>query len=108
MLTPDSASRLVALYEVMADAARDNDWGRLAELERDATAIRKTAKGNDSDPTALRPGELVEIAVSIQRVLELDREIRTHAEPARESIRKLLSTTVRDRTVRNAYSGFGG
>ena len=34
MLTPDSASRLVALYEVMADAARDNDWGRRSRMLR--------------------------------------------------------------------------
>ncbi len=40
MLTPATLDALLARYEAMADAARANDWDRLATLEREAFEAR--------------------------------------------------------------------
>ncbi|MDD2873660.1 MAG: flagellar protein FliT [Azoarcus sp.] len=107
MLTPGTGAHLLSLYEAMAAAAQANDWEQLVELERAAADVCKTAR-NTSDGTALSADEQRTLAANIRSILELDREIRTHVEPALESTRKLLSTTVRDKAVRNAYGNLGG
>ncbi|MCK9261019.1 MAG: flagellar protein FliT [Azoarcus sp.] len=107
MLTPASSAQLLSLYEAMAAAARANDWDQVAALEHDAADLRKSAQ-NTSNGTVLSADEQHTLAGNIRSILELDREIRTHVEPALESTRKLLSTTVRDKAVRNAYGNLGG
>lgn len=103
MLTPDAATRLLALYEAMAQAAHDNDWERLDSLGTQAASLRAAAAADRSSPDGLSPESQQDLAVTIRRILELEGEIRIHAEPALESTRKLLSSSVRDRNVRNAY-----
>ena len=61
-----------------------------------------------SQPRGFGGGEQIALAASIRSILALEREIRTHVEPMLESTRKLLSTTVRDKAVRNAYGNLGG
>lgn len=106
MLTRPLLDKLIAHYEAMAEAARANDWDRLSALEREAAALRDTARaGADAaaaqpplpaaDAAALRPG--------IERLLALDAEIRTHADPFLASVRKLLSAGRQERAVRGAY-----
>lgn len=107
MLTLEQGARLLDLYDAMALAARDNDWERLAALGTDAQALREAA-ANDLRPAGtLSPPDQEKLAATIQRILQLDQQIREHAEPALESTRKLLSTSVRGRNVRNTYGNPG-
>ena len=98
---------MLNLYEAMAVAARANNWDKLTELECLAAELRKSAQRAPTS-TALSADEQIALAASIRSILALEREIRTHVEPMLESTRKLLSTTVRDKAVRNAYGNLGG
>jgi flagellar protein FliT len=102
MLTSTDIDTLLARYEAMADAARANDWDRLSALEREAAALRNTfiARADSSIPL---PADSSAVAERIGRILELDAEIRSHADPFLAAVRKLLSGGVRDRSVRSAY-----
>lgn len=107
MLTLENGSKLLALYDAMAQAARANDWERLAALGADADALRKAASSDIRPASTLMPQDQERLAMTIRRILELEREIREHAEPALESTRKLLSSSVQGRNVRNAYGSAG-
>lgn len=107
MLTLENGSKLLALYDEMAQAARANDWNRLAALGTDADVVRKAASGDIRPMNTLTPQDQEKLAMTIRRILDLEREIREHAEPALESTRKLLSTSVRGRNVRDAYGSAG-
>lgn len=102
MLTPQDIDTLLTRYEAMADAARANDWDRLAAEEREAAALRQAFI--DRAATAPLPADAAVLAAGIHRILELDGEIRTHTDPFLSAVRKLLSGGVRDRAVRSAYS----
>lgn len=106
MLTLDASDQLLGVYEAMALAAQQNDWDLLAELGRTAEEIRKAAQ-RVVVPVDQSPETKERIALTVRRILELDHEIRIHAEPALESTRKLLSGAVRDNAVRNAYGNPG-
>jgi len=101
MLTLDSAQQLCAVYVQMARAAQDNDWDRLSELGLEAVHIREDAQHSLASP--LTNDQAVELATTIRRIQTLEQDIRLHAEPAFDSVRKLLAVSVKDRTVRNAY-----
>ncbi|WP_341645469.1 flagellar protein FliT [Thauera sp. SDU_THAU2] len=103
MLTPESCRELLALYEAMAEAAVRNDWSRLAELEAASSELRKAAAAAPADTAGLPDAAQREMATMIQRMLELDADVRSHAEPFLESTRKLLSGTIRRRNVRDTY-----
>lgn len=95
MLTPADLDALLERYEAMAQAARANDWERLAALEREAAALRRQVMERNAG-TASAPGALPEsvravVARGIERVLELDAEIRTHTDPFLSSVSRLLS-----------------
>ncbi|MBR0564541.1 flagellar protein FliT [Azoarcus sp. L1K30] len=106
MLTLEASNQLLSAYEAMALAAQQNDWDRLAELGRTAEEIRRAAQ-RAAVPVDQSPVNMEQIAKTVSRILELDQEIRIHAEPALESTRKLLSGAVRDNAVRNAYGNSG-
>lgn len=108
MLSPENAARMLEIYQAMARAALENDWEKLAGLERGAAAIRTANPAAPDGEPPLLPDQQVALAQAIQRILELDREIRAHAEPALDSTRKLLSGTVKGRSMRDAYGRFGG
>jgi flagellar protein FliT len=109
MLSRPTLDALLACYEAMAEAARANDWDRLSALERDAAALRDTARAGadaaaDAAALASLPGaEADALRAGIERLLALDAEIRTHADPFLASVRKLLAGGRRERAVRNAY-----
>lgn len=107
MLSLDAANELLGLYQGMVDAARENDWDGLGELQVSAAKVRTKASSAQGAPV-LTPDEQTLLATTISRILELDGEIRTHAEPARDSMRKLLSGSVKDRVVRDAYGSAAG
>ncbi len=106
MLTLDDCMTLLQHYEAMAVAARSNDWDKLVELETLTAAVRDKAN-HPFPPSSGEPQMQQEMAAAIQRILELDVEIRIHAEPFLESTRKLLSGTVQDRRVRTTYGALG-
>ena len=109
MLTRSDLDALIARYDAMAEAARANDWDRLSALEREAAALREAAQaGADAaaDITALAAlpaDEAAALRAGIERLLALDAEIRTHADPFLASVRKLLAGGRQERAVRNAY-----
>lgn len=105
-LTPDDCKALLKHYEKMAEAARENHWDTLAELEQQSAQLRDEIIGRH---TSGMPSEAEqrEIAALIERILFLDGEIRSHASPVLESTRKLLSGAVRGRTVHTAYGAHG-
>lgn len=109
MLTRPTLDALLARYEAMAEAARANDWDRLAALEREAAALRDTARfGADATAdaaamAALPADEAAALRTGIEHLLALDAEIRTHADPFLASVRKLLAGGRQERAVRNAY-----
>ncbi|WP_435750298.1 flagellar protein FliT [Thauera sp. AutoDN2] len=104
MLTLDTARTLLSLYRQMHDAAEAGDWEALADLERQASTLRALA---ESPVEAAAPSEedTAELQRLIADILELDRQIRLHAEPALESTRKLISSSVKGRALRDAYGG---
>ena len=104
MLTPTVARELLALYQQMNAAAEAGDWDSLADFEREAAAVRDTAERN-SQPVVLSPDDAAVLQQLVTEILDLDRAIRLHAEPALESTRKLLSGSVKGRAMRNAYGG---
>jgi flagellar protein FliT len=106
LLSVDDAHQLLALFQDMHAAALANDWGRLAELEAQASEVRSRAQ--QAPDALLSPQQQAELQATIQQILALDGEIRQHAEPALASIRKLLSGSVKSRTVLNAYTSLGG
>ena len=109
MLTHSTLDVLLTRYEAMAEAARANDWDRLAALELEAAALRDTARAGadaaaESAALATLPAaEADALRVGIERLLALDAEIRTHTDPFLASVRKLLAGGRQERAVRNAY-----
>ncbi len=103
----------LSLFESMAttsanmlDAARANDWDRLATLEREMAAMRDELmrlepNGRQSD--GLTAPEHLRKVTLVEQMLDNDREIRRHVEPWLASTRKLLSGSSRERAVRAAY-----
>lgn len=100
---------LLALYESMLEMARARDWERLAEIERQAAAIRDAAaSARNQGPVetgAPEAGETKALVELLTRIQVLDREIRGYIEPAREQARQQLTAEVKSRAVRAAYGG---
>lgn len=94
------------LTGMMAEAARENDWGLLGSLEEEVAGLRKLLEKEDAagasspldDSQRERKREL------ILRMLADDREIRRHTEPWMASVRGLLAGSAAERTLRKAYS----
>ena len=96
---------MAATSASMVDAARANDWDRLAALEREMATVRDELMRIEPNGQsgALTEGEQLRKATLAAQMLENDREIRHHVEPWLESTRKLLSGSSRERAVRAAY-----
>jgi len=97
---------MAAVSAGMVDAARANDWDRLATLEGEMAAVRDELMRIESDgqqAEALSEGEQLRKATLAAQMLDNDREIRRHVEPWLASTRKLLSGSSRERAVRAAY-----
>lgn len=104
MLTLDTARTLLSLYRQMHGAAEAGEWEALADLERQSSALRAVAESS-SEAAAPSEEDTAELQRLIADILELDHQIRLHAEPALESTRKLISSSVKGRAVRDAYGG---
>lgn len=103
MLTPTLATELLLRYEAMLEAARGNDWERLSALGNEAAALREQAEDTPGEPDTLPEADRQTLATTIAAILEIEREILSHAEPALESTRRLLSSSVKGRNMRAAY-----
>lgn len=95
---------LAAQYAAMAEAAVANDWERLTELELGARALRERIQRSPGD---VPQNDHERVATLIHRILELDAEVRAHAEPVLESTRTLLTGAVQGNNMRKAYGAFG-
>lgn len=100
--TQELYEALGRVSESMVDAARANDWDRLAELDRQMTATREAIAGQPEQGT-LDDAELLRRAALITAILENNREVRRHVEPWMASARKLFTSGERERNVRAAY-----
>lgn len=105
-LTLDDCKALLECYQAMAMAATDNDWDTLVEHEKRAARLREAA-GKRRPVNILNDAEQKEMAELIERILFLDGEVRSHTDPALESLRKMLSGAVRGRAVHAAYGAHG-
>jgi flagellar protein FliT len=100
----DTYKEICALSAQMVEAARANDWERLADLEGNVAALRDSLMDED-DNTSLSLPELDLKHGLIQRILDDDAEIRRHTEPWMEQVRRFLGgRTSRERLERN-YGG---
>lgn len=94
-----------ALGEVstsMVEAARANDWDRLAALDAEMTATRE-ALARQPEVAGLDDRALLRRAALITAILENNREVRRHVEPWMQSARTLLTSGERERSLRAAY-----
>lgn len=90
-----------ALSAGMVDAARNQDWDRLVELERSVSSLRNTLMTEEGD--YLSDADRTLKAALIQRILDDDAEIRRHTEPWMEHVRQFLGDGARQRQVEKAY-----
>lgn len=104
MMTPRDCSLFLEHYQAMVIAARANDWDKLIELEQAVSALREDCMRREIEPSSIPEDLRQQMTDTLKEIQALDAEIRQHTEPAFESTRKLLASTVRDRTVRNTYS----
>ena len=91
----------------MVDAARGNDWPLLADLEQQVAALRDALAAGDpagrpQDPPS--DAEQQHKAELIRQILADGEEVLRHAQPCRDSMRRLLSTSSMGRSLRQAYA----
>ena len=87
----------------MLDAARNSDWERLVELEKDCRALIETLKRVD-DPAAQPDAHYVQRKTEIiRKVLADDVEIRKHTEPWMEKLQAILGSARQMRKLERAY-----
>ncbi len=98
--------QMCALSNRMVEAARDNDWGRLIDLEHAVAGLRNTLT-NEAENTASEPDVAERKRDLIQRMLKDDAEVRLHTEPWMEHVRCFLTGSTQKRQVDRAY-GAGG
>lgn len=95
--------RMGELTTSMVGAARDNDWDRLCELERELADLRDWLRGHDAAPARLDETARQRKIQLIKSMLADDREIRRHTEPWMEDVRKLLASGSRARSLEATY-----
>lgn len=100
--TQDLYEALGTVSRNMVEAARANDWDRLAELDAEMTATRE-AIASQPESGVLDDAALLRRAALITAILENNREVRRHVEPWMQSVRKMLGSGQRERSVRAAY-----
>lgn len=93
----------------MVEAARANDWDRLAALERDVASMRDTlATPRSTGALPLSVEERSRKLRLIHRILDDDAEIRRHTEPWMEHVSAYLGRNSRARAVNRAYGSVAG
>ena len=94
------------LTGIMADAARDNDWGLLGSLEQEVAVLRNHLQAEDASGITVDLDESQRFSKRelILRMLADDREIRRHTEPWMAGVRALLAGSAAERNVRKAYT----
>jgi len=91
------------LSSSMVSAAQTNDWDLLSDLEAKVADLRDQLMAET--PSVQTRDETVKVRkiALIKKILEDDREVRSHAEPWMESVKMLLAGNVRQKAVQNAY-----
>jgi flagellar protein FliT len=94
--------QMCALSTRMVEAARDNDWECLANLEHAVSSLRETLI-SDTENSIADPQDAEKKRELIQQILRDDAEIRRHTEPWMEHVRRFLSGSARKRQIDQAY-----
>lgn len=94
-------------YTQMAQAAARQDWAALTATEREAAALQAQLEAEGFEVDA---DEREQAALMIERILELDRQVRERAQPyldeagkALNDSREALVETTRSTAVHRAY-----
>lgn len=104
---PPSTGQLKLYEEIatlstrMVDAADENDWEALSELERHVAALRDVLMA--SEDAGLSTLEMEQKRILIQRILANDARVRERTEPWMEQVRRFLGASANQRRVANAY-----
>lgn len=105
---------IITMYETMScisaqmvEAARANDWDRLAALELNVAGVRRALEAGEyvGDLTQEQRARKV---VLIHRILDDDAEVRRHTEPWMEQVKIFLGAPARERKVRDSYRSGSG
>jgi flagellar protein FliT len=106
MTSLDQIVAMAGLSTRMVEAARANDWPLLAELEQQLAGLREalaaSERGRQSEPSSPRDAERK--AELIRQILADGEEVLRHVEPFQDSVRRFLSTTSMERSLRQAYA----
>lgn len=107
MLT--TTEQVLVIYESMAQlstamlaAARDGDWDRLTELERDCAAQLRILHAHEATVAMHGPARTRKIAL-IRNILADDREIRDLTMPWMARLSALIGNTRAQTRLANAY-----
>ena len=96
-----------AILEVttrMVDAARGNDWERLAEREQECRQLVESLMNARSGQEIALDPQMRRRKVEIRKVLADDAEIRNLTEPWMQKLQHLLTSVGRERKLHAAYS----
>jgi flagellar protein FliT len=93
---------ILSLTEEMLLAARESDWERLIERERECCRQVQTLASAQVDTRLDPPFQQRKIEI-IHKVLAGDAEIRDLTEPRMARLQELLSGTRRERQLISAY-----
>lgn len=106
MTSLDQIVAMAGLSTRMVEAAQANDWPLLGELEQKLAGLREalvaSESGRQSEPPS--PREAERKAELIRQILADGEEVLRHVEPFQDSVRRFLSTTSTDRSLRQAYA----
>ena len=97
----DTYESMAVITDQMLRAANDNDWDRLAQLERQCALHVHQLKVHEPKPLA--GAERVKKVDAIRRMLAADRQIRDLAAPWMAQLSALISNTTTERRVARAY-----
>lgn len=96
------------LAHQMLEAARANDWDRLQSLEHEQAERRRALGAGISTEFAatMTAEERASLEGIIREAEGIHEQIREIVGPWLESVRGLLSTQTRERSVRQSYGAF--
>ena len=101
----DLYEQIGSLSARMVDAARENNWDHLVDLETHVRGLREQlANGIGLDPG---PVDIERKRGLIQQILDDDAEVRRHTEPWMEQVRRYLGAGAPKRRVERAYQTAG-
>ena len=93
---------MVGITERMLDAARADEWDRLAELEQECARHANRLKANEGGAPLVDQERLRKVD-AIRRMLDADRQIRDITTPWMAHLSSMMKSTSTERRVVRAY-----